>query len=98
MSHALRAMPLALFCATAAAAQPADPPAPVHREHIIKPLVEGGVLKGGDVLFGDPDKPGSPFVGRIHNYDRYIAAPHWHPEDEHIVVIKGRWFLGHGDT
>ena len=98
MSHALRFAPFALLSAVAAAAQPANPPAPDHGNHIIKPLVEGGVLKGSDVLSGDPDKPGSAYVGRIHNYDRFIAMPHWHPEDEHIVVIKGRWFLGHGDT
>lgn len=23
--------------------------------------------------------------------------PHWHPEDEHVVVVQGTWYLGAGD-
>lgn len=64
--------------------------------HKVVPLYEGGRLI--DLVSGDPGKAGSPYVIRIHNYARMVVPPHWHPEDEHIVVVKGRWHLGHGDT
>ena len=34
---------------------------------------------------------------RIENVDGQIVFPHWHPEDEHIVVVQGTWYLGAGD-
>jgi hypothetical protein len=46
---------------------------------------------------GEPGKPGAPFVIRIWNPTNYIVPPHWHPEDEHIVVVKGTWHVGMGD-
>src|SRR5262249_30757975 len=64
--------------------------------HLIVPL-EKDVLGGITRVSGDPDTPGAPFVIRIANVDGEIVAPHWHPEDEHIVVIQGTWFLGTGD-
>jgi hypothetical protein len=50
------------------------------------------------VLFGDPDREGGHYVIRIGNDDGQIVFPHRHPEDEHIVVIQGTWFLGHGEA
>jgi hypothetical protein len=69
--------------------------------HQVIPLIDGEVLKARgqsyQILSGDPTKPGEPFVIRIHNYENQIVPPHWHPEDEHIVLIKGRWFIAEGD-
>jgi hypothetical protein len=48
------------------------------------------------VLSGDPSKPGS-FTIRAKFPDGYAVAPHWHPTDEHLVVIAGTFMLGVGD-
>jgi len=45
---------------------------------------------------GDMDKPGLPFVIRIHHDAGYVVLPHTHPEDENITVLKGSWALGMG--
>lgn len=71
--------------------------------HVIVPLMRDGkpTARGLDkyeVVSGDPDVPGAPFVIRIHNYDNQVLPPHWHPEDEHIVVVKGTWYIAAGDT
>jgi hypothetical protein len=50
------------------------------------------------VLYGDPDREGGHYVIRIGNDDGQIVFPHRHPEDEHVVVIQGTWFLGHGEA
>jgi hypothetical protein len=47
-------------------------------------------------ISGDMDKPGLPFVIRIHHDAGYIVFPHTHPEDENITVLKGSWALGMG--
>jgi hypothetical protein len=46
---------------------------------------------------GDPNVAGAPFVIRIWNFDNQIVLPHTHPEDEHIVVVQGTWFLAEGE-
>jgi len=46
---------------------------------------------------GNPDKAGAQYVIRIPNDANEIVLPHWHPEDENIVVVKGTWYLGMGD-
>lgn len=46
---------------------------------------------------GDPNKAGAQYVIRISNDANQIVFPHWHPEDENIVVVKGTWYLGTGD-
>jgi mannose-6-phosphate isomerase-like protein (cupin superfamily) len=51
-----------------------------------------------EIVSGDPDKPGAPFVIRIYNVENQIIPPHWHPEDEHLTVVKGTWAIGEGDT
>lgn len=48
-------------------------------------------------VWGDPDRPGSAFVIRIHNDAGYIVLPHVHPIDENITVVKGSWSLGMGE-
>src|SRR5262245_30533112 len=47
-------------------------------------------------VWGDPDKPGAPFVIRIHNDAGYVVLPHTHPEEENVVVVQGIWSLGIG--
>jgi len=41
------------------------------------------------LLRGDPLKPAVPFAIRFQCADGYKVTPHWHPEDENIVVLKG---------
>lgn len=70
--------------------------------HTIAPLMRDGKpgargKTGYEIVSGKPEVAGEPFVIRIHNYDNQILPPHWHPGDEHIVVVKGTWYLAHGD-
>jgi hypothetical protein len=46
---------------------------------------------------GDRNKQGASYVIRIINDDGTIVPPHRHPEDEHITVIQGTWYLGVGE-
>jgi quercetin dioxygenase-like cupin family protein len=57
------------------------------REHRIVPIrpMTGDV----EVLFGDPEKAGEPFVMRIRELPGTIIPPHKHPVDEHITVVLG---------
>jgi hypothetical protein len=70
--------------------------------HRIVPLTAGGMQKflkqGFEVISGNPAEPGVPFVIRIYNTENQVVPPHWHPEDEHVKVIKGIWCVGDGDT
>ena len=50
------------------------------------------------IVSGDPNKPGAAFVIRIAHQANQVIVPHWHPEDEHIVVVKGTWYLGSGEV
>jgi hypothetical protein len=47
-------------------------------------------------VWGDPEKPGEIFAIRIHNDAGYMATPHGHPMDEHVVVVQGAWCFGMG--
>jgi hypothetical protein len=47
-------------------------------------------------LVGDMDRPGQPFVIRIHHDAGHVVLPHTHPEDENITVLTGNWALGMG--
>ena len=42
-----------------------------------------------EVLYGDPEKEGGPFVMRIRELPGTIIPPHRHPVDEHITVVQG---------
>jgi hypothetical protein len=82
--------------------QAAHPQGPPNSQHSIVPLTQEGALKsrerGFEVVSGDPDKAGAPFVIRIYNVENQIIPPHYHPEDEHLTVVKGSWSIGDGDT
>jgi len=50
------------------------------------------------VLYGEPDKPGSQYIVRLHVPAGYKIMPHWHPLDENVTVISGTFAAGMGDT
>ena len=37
------------------------------------------------------------FAYRLKVPDNYMIQPHFHPADEHLVVISGVFNMGHGD-
>jgi quercetin dioxygenase-like cupin family protein len=49
------------------------------------------------VLDGDPTKPGL-FTMRLSIPDGYRIPPHFHPVDEHVTVISGKFQVGMGET
>ena len=49
------------------------------------------------VVSGDPSKAGDLFAIRIKMVDGLKIPPHWHPQDEHITVLKGTFLLGMGE-
>jgi quercetin dioxygenase-like cupin family protein len=57
------------------------------------------VAKGVQIanIEGDPSKPGAIYVQRVRFLPGVTARPHFHPEDRHIVVLKGTWYTGTGD-
>ena len=59
------------------------------------PADKGGTNQA--VLLGDPAKPGLYIVinkFRPGNFSR----PHFHPNDRHITVLKGTWWIATGNT
>lgn len=50
-----------------------------------------------EVLYGNPEKVGEPFVIRIRELAGGIIPPHRHPVDENITVVKGTLYFGVGD-
>jgi quercetin dioxygenase-like cupin family protein len=51
-----------------------------------------------EILSGDPEKPGEPFVMRIRELPGTIIPLHSHPVDENITVVQGTWYFAVGDT
>ena len=45
---------------------------------------------------GDPNKPGL-YVIRVKFPPGTMSLNHYHPEDRHVVVLKGVWYTGTGD-
>jgi len=70
----------------------ADGGAPAHRIIPIAPMHQDV-----EVLSGDPEKPGEPFVIRIREVAGTTVPPHSHPVDEHITVVSGTWYFAIGD-
>lgn len=50
-----------------------------------------------EILSGDPEKPGEPFVMRIRELPGTIIPLHSHPVDENITVVQGTWYFAVGD-
>ena len=51
-----------------------------------------------EVLSGDPEKAGEPFVMRIRELPGGIIPPHRHPVDENITVLQGTLYFAIGET
>jgi quercetin dioxygenase-like cupin family protein len=49
------------------------------------------------VLNGNPNSSGALFTIRIKLPDGYKVAPHWHPVDENVTVLKGTLMIGRGE-
>ena len=49
-----------------------------------------------EVLYGDPERDGEPFVMRIRELPGAIVPVHSHPVDEHITVVQGTWYFALG--
>jgi quercetin dioxygenase-like cupin family protein len=62
----------------------------------VVPLHQMKVGQWVEMVWGDPEKPGEIFAIRIHNDAGYIAMPHVHPMDEHVVVVQGAWWFAMG--
>lgn len=80
---------LALVPATA---PPEVEDVPRHRLVPIRPMSEDV-----EVLYGDPERVGEPFVIRIRELAGGVIPPHRHPVDEHITVLQGTLYFGVGD-
>lgn len=65
------------------------------RQHRIIPLRP--LTQDFEVIHGDPDKAGEPFVMRIRELPGTIIPPHKHPVDEHITVVQGTLYFAVGD-
>jgi len=72
-----------------------DPPAGVAKG---TPSIEPGGTLQYAAMRGDPLIAGQQFVIRLRCSNGYKAAPHWHPNDENIVVLRGAFSVGIGDT
>ena len=57
----------------------------------------GSMSQDVEVLYGDPDAAGEPFVIRIRELAGGVIPPHRHPVDEHITVVQGRIFFAISD-
>lgn len=62
------------------------------RQHRIIPLQP--LSKDFEVIYGDPEAVGEPFVMRIRELPGTIIPPHKHPVDEHITVVQGTIYFG----
>jgi len=84
--------------------QPPPPPAKAAQHVMVTPdqvkwgPAPPGLPSGGQmaVLDGDPGKAGL-FTARLKMPDGYKIPPHWHPTDEHVIVISGTLKAGGGD-
>jgi len=51
-----------------------------------------------EIVAGDPEKPGEPFVMRIHELPGAAVPPHVHPVDENLTVVQGVFYFAVGET
>ncbi|HTT67796.1 MAG TPA: cupin domain-containing protein [Gemmatimonadales bacterium] len=49
------------------------------------------------VVQGDPSGSGV-YTVRLEMPAGYVIKPHWHPTDEYITVLSGRFLVGMGDS
>jgi uncharacterized RmlC-like cupin family protein len=95
-----------LLCATAVQAQHPRPAAAVLESDIMimpedikwgpcPPAVPSGARCA--VIEGSLGAPNVLFAYRVKMPDNYRIPAHFHPVDEHLVVISGVFNMGHGD-
>jgi len=89
MRHLYKTAVLAMLVVRALPAQ-----APVLNWGPAPPVFPAGAKMA--VLQGDPGKPGL-FTVRLDLPNGYKVAPHTHPTDEQLTIIKGTFLLGMGD-
>ena len=65
------------------------------QRHRIVPL--GEISGDVEILYGNPEAAGEPFVMRIRELAGGVIPPHRHPVDEHITVVQGTLHLGIGE-
>ncbi|HET8674529.1 MAG TPA: cupin domain-containing protein [Blastocatellia bacterium] len=98
---------MGLFCTSVVRAQePANPAAAVLKSHI---MLTPEQIKWGEcpsalpsgakcaVIEGDMKAADRLFAYRLKLPDNYKVPAHFHPADEHLVVISGVFNLGLGD-
>ena len=92
----------ALSAQDAAKKQPPPPP-PAPHVVVTPDKIQWGPAPGSlppgaqaAVLDGDPGKAGL-FVLRLKLPDGFRIPPHWHPTDEHLVIVAGTLMAGLGD-
>lgn len=51
-----------------------------------------------EILYGDPEQAGVPFVMRIRELPGTRIPLHSHPVDEHVTVVSGTWYFALGET
>lgn len=91
ISQKLALLAFAVFLLAQVIFGQAAPPA----RPVILPLVP--LNKDFEVIYGDPDAKGQPFVMRIRELPGTVIPPHRHPVDEHITVLQGTIYFGTGD-
>jgi len=97
---------ISLCASIGQAQQPTNPAAAVLKSHI---MVAPEDIKWADcppaipfgakcaVMEGDMKASNVLFAYRLKMPDNYMIHPHFHPADEHLVVISGVFNMGHGD-
>jgi quercetin dioxygenase-like cupin family protein len=65
------------------------------REHRVIPIRP--MTQGVEIIYGDLEAAGEPFVMRIRELPGTIIPPHKHPVDEHITVVEGTIYFAVGD-
>ncbi|HEY6930763.1 MAG TPA: cupin domain-containing protein [Thermoanaerobaculia bacterium] len=83
---------LCLSVQSGAAPPPGTEDLRVHRIVPMRPMSEDV-----EILYGDPEKPGEPFVMRIRELPGSVIPPHRHPVDENITVVQGTLYFAVGE-
>ncbi|MGI8731853.1 MAG: cupin domain-containing protein [Pyrinomonadaceae bacterium] len=65
------------------------------RKHRVIPIAP--MSRDVEILYGDPEEVGEPFVMRIRELAGGVIPPHRHPVDEHITVVQGTLYFGVGE-
>jgi mannose-6-phosphate isomerase-like protein (cupin superfamily) len=98
--HRRAAISLAIaLIATSAAALAQGSPSPQFGRIAVDSLTWRGNPAGVQLatIEGDPMAPGKPYSVALRLAPGAWIAPHWHPRDQHVIVLSGTLLLGHGE-